>query len=274
MWNPDLVYLGGSTSFVDNVDPDRLSYFEIQDICFDVGAASTSRYHYLIPGGNLEQGLRLINGDDDVVYMCKVHAAWSTDKITLYVEGGEEPLAVEQLFDNEEVANDDDMHEVGQSDDDVHEVHKGGNVDAEGGGGQDFDWLEEGFEWPDFDDDVFGNVDDGSSTHVAPHKPSEGDDGPSTHEDVHVYAAPYRTIVADNDPPLEEGEWIDPPLEDDMDSQVGSDDDQPVPTTAKEPEFNVQTNMRKPELKKGMKFPNSKVEVSKLISVYCINECG
>ena len=37
VWNPNLVYLGGSTSFVDNVDPERLSYFEIQDICCDVG---------------------------------------------------------------------------------------------------------------------------------------------------------------------------------------------------------------------------------------------
>jgi len=66
----------------------------------------------------------------------------------------------------------------------VHEVHEGGNVDAEGGGGQDFDWLEEGFEGPDFDDDVFGNVDDRPSTHEdpAPHRPSEGDDGPSTHK--------------------------------------------------------------------------------------------
>ena len=54
MWYPDLVYLGVCTSFVDNVDLDRLSYFEIQDICCDVGALSTSRYHYLIPRGNLE----------------------------------------------------------------------------------------------------------------------------------------------------------------------------------------------------------------------------
>ena len=82
--------------------------------------------------------------------MCEIHAAWPTDKITLYVEGGEEPLAIEQPFGNEEVANDDDVHEVGESDDDVHE---GGNVDAEGG---DIDWLKEGFKGPDFDDDVFG----------------------------------------------------------------------------------------------------------------------
>ena len=182
------------------------------------------------------------------------------------------------------------MHEGGTSDDDVHEVHEGGNVDAEGG---DIDWLEEGFERPDFDDDVFGNVDDGPSTHAAPHRPSEGDDGPSTHEDVHVYAAPHRNTAADNDSPLEEDEWIDPPLEDDMESLVGSDDDQPAPA-AKEPEFNVQTDMRKPELRKGMKFPNSKVfrealreytikkpvdikfklDEKKKISVYCINECG
>ena len=75
VWNLDLVYLGGSASFVDNVDPGKLSYFEIQDICSNVGAVNISRYHYLILGGNLEQGLRLINGDDDVVYMCEIHVA-------------------------------------------------------------------------------------------------------------------------------------------------------------------------------------------------------
>ncbi|XP_030958757.1 uncharacterized protein LOC115980669 [Quercus lobata] len=78
-----------------------------------------------------------------------------------------------------------------------------------------------------------------------------------------------------------------------MESLVGSDDDQPAPA-AKEPGFNVQTDMRKPELRKGMKFPNPKVfrealreyaikkpvdikfklNEKKKISVYCINECG
>ena len=169
------------------------------------------------------------------------------------------------------------------NDDDVHKMHEEGSVDAEGSGGKDFDWLEEGFEGPDFDDDVFGNVDDGPSTHdgvsgnaAAPYRPSEGD------------------TPANNDPPLEEGELIDPPLEDDMESLVDSDDDQPAPTAAKEPEFNVQTDMRKSVLQKGMKFPNSKVfrealreyaikkpvdikfklNEKKKISVYCINECG
>ena len=112
--NPDLVYLGGSTSFYDEVDPDRLSYFEIQDMCCGFGANSTSRFHYLISGGNLEQWLRLINEDDDVVYMCEIHVAWPTDKITLYVKSGKEPLVVEKPFANEEVVNDydDDVHEA------------------------------------------------------------------------------------------------------------------------------------------------------------------
>ena len=165
--------------------------------------------------------------------------------------------------------------------------------------------MEEGFEGPDFDDDVFGNVDDRPSTHngvsvsaATPHKPSEGDNiNAAPHrpsEDLPMYATPHRTTAADNDPPPKEGEWIDPSFKDDVESLVGFDNDQPAPTAVKEPEFNVQTDMRKPKLKKGMKFPNSKVfrealreyainkpvdikfklNEKKKISVYCINECG
>ena len=128
-------------------------------------------------------------------------------------------------------------------------MHEGGNVDAEGGGEQDFDWLEEGFEGPDFDDDVFGNVDDGPSTHdgvsgnaAAPHRPSKGDNiNAALHrpsEGDTVNATPHT--LANNDPPLE----------DDMESLIDSDDDLPALIAAKEPKFNVQTDMRKPMLKK------------------------
>ena len=44
-----------------------------------------------------------------------------------------------------------------------------------------------------------------------------------------------------------------------MEILVDSDDDLPAPTAAKELEFNVQTDMRKLVLQKGMKFPNSKL---------------
>ena len=90
--NPELVYLGGKVSTYCKVDYDRLSYFEIQDMVAEYGSPSTSLVYYLIPGGNLEQGLRLITGDDEVLYMCELHVAWPIDRITLYVEGGVEPL--------------------------------------------------------------------------------------------------------------------------------------------------------------------------------------
>ena len=77
-----------------------------------------------------------------------------------------------------------------------------------------------------------------------------------------------------------------------MESLVGFDNDQSTPTAAKELKFNVQIDMRKPVLQKGMKFPNYKVfrealreyainkpvdikfklNEKKKISVYCINE--
>ena len=65
--------MGGIVHRLLEVDPDRLSYFEIQDICSEVGAPRSSRYQYSIPGGNLEHGLRLITSNDDVLYMCAIH---------------------------------------------------------------------------------------------------------------------------------------------------------------------------------------------------------
>ena len=57
-----------------NVDPDLLSHFEIQDICANAGGSINSRIYYLIPDSDLKQGLRLIISDDDVTYMCELHA--------------------------------------------------------------------------------------------------------------------------------------------------------------------------------------------------------
>ena len=79
-----------------NVDPDLLSHFEIQDICAKAGGPINSRIYYLIPGGDLEQGLRLITLDDDVTYMSELHVEWPTNEITLYVELEVEPIAIEE----------------------------------------------------------------------------------------------------------------------------------------------------------------------------------
>ena len=65
-WNLGLKYVGGEVSVLGNVDLNLLSHFEIQDICAEAGGPINSRIYYLILGGDLEQGLRLVTSDDDV----------------------------------------------------------------------------------------------------------------------------------------------------------------------------------------------------------------
>lgn len=55
VWNPYLQNVGGTVHRLLDVDTDRLSYYEIRDICYEVGAPISSRYQYLIPGGDLEK---------------------------------------------------------------------------------------------------------------------------------------------------------------------------------------------------------------------------
>ena len=40
VWDPDLIYLGGSVSTIDNINPNRLSFFEIQGMCVGFGVTS------------------------------------------------------------------------------------------------------------------------------------------------------------------------------------------------------------------------------------------
>ena len=94
LWNPNLEYFGGKVEIVYR-DPNRLSYFEIEDICEELGIDEPCRVHYLGPGGNLEQDLRLIQDDKAVVLMCKFNEGGPRDTIILYVESGHPPLAIE-----------------------------------------------------------------------------------------------------------------------------------------------------------------------------------
>ena len=66
LWNPSLEYFGGKVEIVYR-DPDRLSYFEIKGICEELEIDEPCRVHYLGPGGNLEEDLRLIEDDEDEI---------------------------------------------------------------------------------------------------------------------------------------------------------------------------------------------------------------
>ena len=151
LWNPSLEYFGGKVKIVYK-DLDRLTYFEIEGICEELGIAKSFRFHYLVPGGNLGQDLRLIQDDTYVVSMCKLHKNGQRDTIILYVEIGHAPLAIEVL---EGFSGGIDGG-VGQG---VGEefggrVARGG--DASVGVEEEFDWLNECLEGEEFGDDVFG----------------------------------------------------------------------------------------------------------------------
>ena len=94
LWNSSLEYFGRKVEIVDK-NLDRLSSFEIEGICEELGIDEPSRVHYLAPRGNLEQDLRLIEDDTDVMSMCKLNEGGPRDIIILYVESGYAPLAVE-----------------------------------------------------------------------------------------------------------------------------------------------------------------------------------
>ena len=50
----------------------------------------------MIPGGNLDNELRHIVTDDDVLFMSDLHEEWKVFSIIVYVESGDMPIRVLQ----------------------------------------------------------------------------------------------------------------------------------------------------------------------------------
>ena len=65
---PTVEYVGGSVHTLTEIDSSKLSLFEIQDLCHLVGALKEhSRYRYLLLKGGLQDDLKAIETDADVV---------------------------------------------------------------------------------------------------------------------------------------------------------------------------------------------------------------
>ena len=93
---PTIEYVGGSIHLLTEIDPDKLSFFEIWDLCHLVGAPKEhSRYKYLLLEGNLQVDLIDIATDVDVLNMTTLHRAWPAEKIIIYTDINVEPLAIE-----------------------------------------------------------------------------------------------------------------------------------------------------------------------------------
>ena len=127
MEDPTLEHVGGSVHTLIEINPNKLSFFEIRDLCHLVGAPKEhNRYRYLLPEGNVEDDLRDIETDANVMNMTTLHRAWPINKIIIYIDIDVKPLAVEHP-DGEGVTDD----SVGGDGGVVAEI--GGNVDGDGG---------------------------------------------------------------------------------------------------------------------------------------------
>ena len=229
LWNPSLEYFGGKVEIVYR-DPDLLSYFEIKGICEKLGIEEPCRVHYLGPRGNLEQDLRLIQDDQDVVHMCKPNERGPRDTIILYVESGNALFAIEVL-DGEGVS-------VGAGAGAAIKGAKtsvGGVIGAATGGDglkEEFNWLNEGLEGEDFADDIFG---ESSPPHTVPYEPntvpitdtpypSTNTPNPNTNTPQPNTNAPGPSNVPPLNIDLDE-KWAEPVLEDDIASVDSYDDE-------------------------------------------------
>ena len=93
---PTIEYVDGSVHLLTEIDPDKLSFFEIRDLCHLVSAPKEhSRYRYLLLEGNLQVDLRDIATDANVLNMTTLHRAWPAEKIIIYTDINVESLAVE-----------------------------------------------------------------------------------------------------------------------------------------------------------------------------------
>ena len=73
---PIIEYVGGFVHLLTEIDPDKLSFFEIRDLCHLVGAPKEhSKYKHLLPEGNLQVDLRDITTYADVLNMTTLHRA-------------------------------------------------------------------------------------------------------------------------------------------------------------------------------------------------------
>ena len=217
-----------------------LSHFEIKGIYEELGIDEQCRVHYLGPGGNLEEDLRPIEDDQDMVHMCKPNERGPSDTIIMYVESGNAPLAV-KVPDGGWVG-------VGAG--------AGAGVGAGTGGDgleEEFDWLNEGLEGEDFVDDIFG---ESSLPHTVPTTdtpyPNTNTPNPNTNTPQPNTDAPGPSNVPPPNIDLDE-EWAKPVLGDDIVIVDSSDDMQGLGNL----EFNERTDMGNVRLAKGMKFPNS-----------------
>ncbi|KAF7136514.1 hypothetical protein RHSIM_Rhsim08G0179400 [Rhododendron simsii] len=84
------MYLGGKVDFINDIDPDLMSYFEMVIIIKELGCAENAIMYHCLPDCDLDGGLREINTDIAVSDMFAIHEEIGTIAIYVVDEYGKE----------------------------------------------------------------------------------------------------------------------------------------------------------------------------------------
>jgi hypothetical protein len=266
---------GGEVALhTESVDPDELSYFELEAICRPYGYKSGDLIFFLHPGQSLANGLHLITSDHNVLFMVEQHKTHNI--VQLYIvsfeegivdvfEGDDEdedgarvdlndPWWHDKISDEEDLFDvdvDDDTHGAGPStvvpdrsecqggEQDRNERGEGeGNEANDGGEGNE---ANDGGEGNEASDEGEGNEDnDGGEAAV-----DEGAGGNSSFD----LKRPVNDDDGDDDDDNSEMGRSDI-----LESPVPSDDDCETPS-ARTVDF-THLDLQDPSITIGMKFPN------------------
>ncbi|KAM7490860.1 hypothetical protein LguiA_033781 [Lonicera macranthoides] len=81
---PILHYLGGNVTMFKDLDPDRMSFFELKGMINDLGYKTFSKLYYRDPSTSFAIGLRLLISDNEIDQM--LNEAKKTGSLQMYVD--------------------------------------------------------------------------------------------------------------------------------------------------------------------------------------------
>ncbi|MED6127520.1 hypothetical protein PIB30_088777 [Stylosanthes scabra] len=103
-------YNGGLVINIDGVNPNTCNFLKVDGLILDLGYSSTKAVYWLVPELDLDNGLRLLETDEEVANMCNA-ASKNGNRIYLYLE---HPIIADLIVAKQVIISNDetvDQHE-------------------------------------------------------------------------------------------------------------------------------------------------------------------
>jgi hypothetical protein len=114
-WGLMCTYVGGDVDVhAETYDEDKLSFFEIEGIVKKYGYKSGDLVYYLVPGCNMQSGLKLISSDYNVLGMVAAHKGVLV--IELYLVSFVEHSVSNDEYEDDDEDNDGENNRIDQDD--------------------------------------------------------------------------------------------------------------------------------------------------------------